>query len=65
VKSELLEMEQARRIDKERIRQLESGMAAMDQNLKAVAQVLKLNPNVKEIQTGLSRQRESSTQSII
>lgn len=65
VKSELVEMEQARCIDKERIRQLESGMAAMGQNLKAVAQVLKLNPNVKEIQTGMSRQREPSTKSII
>jgi len=60
VKSELLEMEQARRIDKERIRQLESGMVAMDQNLKAVARVLNLNPRIEEIQTSLSRRRNSS-----
>ncbi len=64
MKSELVEMEQARRIDKERIRQLEFGMAALDQNLKAVARILKLNPSVTEIQAGLSRQKKSSAQLI-
>jgi len=61
VKSELVEMEQARRIDKERIRQLESGMAAMDQNLKAVARALKLNPNVAETNQAITRKRQGKT----
>jgi hypothetical protein len=51
VKSELLEMEQARRIDKERIRQLESGMAAMDQKWDLVTKVIGLKPTTSELRT--------------